>query len=364
MSRKDIFYQHLIAFQGIDGKINDTDCRFLVTENDDSKENEFDLKNIITDKSLKQGDYITIDSIIYMVIDSQKIIDSVYIKGTFREVLKVTLESTLQDVYAIVDKVKGIYNEGQQLVEVHDQYNFIIPKSQCQYTSISTQNNLIVYSGGSYDAISIDDSKEGILIITGRFNSVYNPHTYAIKLSETTKTLVETEIYTIVASITDNGIIVENPNIIYTSSDESIATVNNGLVTAITRGNCIITATLGNASATLSLVVNAKPVEPVIGYTYAFSQSITALKTYMTTTLTTNKLVDGVADSTLKINYIFDSVGQNLINQGKVVIAVASDSSIKIKNASVSEVTTIHLTVTDRANTNIIVDTDIVLTGM
>lgn len=96
MSRKDIFYQHLIAFQGIDGKINDNDCRFLVTENDDSKENEFDLKNIITDKSLKKGDYITIDSIIYMVIDTQKVIDSSYIKGTIREALKITLESTLQ----------------------------------------------------------------------------------------------------------------------------------------------------------------------------------------------------------------------------------------------------------------------------
>lgn len=356
MSRKDIFYQHLIAFQGIEGKINDTDCRFLVTENDDSKENEFDLKNIITDKSLKQGDYITIDSIIYMVIDSQKIIDSVYIKGTFREVLKVTLESTLQDVYAIVDKVKGIYNEGQQLVEVHDQYNFIIPKSQCQYTSISTQNNLIVYSGGSYDAISIDDSKEGILIITGRFNSVHNPHNYAIKLSETTKTLVETEIYTIVASTTDNGIIVENPNIIYTSSDESIATVNNGVVTAVTRGNCIITATLGNASATLSLVVNAKPVEPVISYTYTFSQSIIALKTYMTTTLTTAKSIGGVADTSLYIDYSFDANAQALINSGKIVVTRKSDSSISIKNASVSTVTNIYLTVVDHASGNKILD--------
>lgn len=364
ISRKDIMYQHMMAFKGVYGKINDIDCRFLLAEEEDNDQNYYDLKCIITDQPIIQGDYITVDDQLFMIMDTKKVNESTYTKGVFRKVLKISLQSNLKDVYAVVDKVKGVYAQGQEITEVHDEYRFIVPKNSCNYTSISVQNNLIVYSGGSYDAISIDDSKEGILIITGRFNSVYNPHTYAIKLSETTKALVETEIYTIVVSTTDNGIIVENPNIIYTSSDESIATVNNGLVTAITRGNCIITATLGNASATLSLVVNAKPVEPVIGYTYAFSQSITALKTYMTTTLTTNKLVDGVVDSTLKINYIFDSVGQNLINQGKVVIAVASDSSIKIKNASVSAVTTIHLTVTDRANTNIIVDTDIILTGM
>lgn len=195
MSRKDIFYQHLIAFQGIDGKINDNDCRFLVTENDDSKENEFDLKNIITDKSLKKGDYITIDSIIYMVIDTQKVIDSSYIKGTIREALKITLESTLQDIHAVVDKVKGVYTQGQQLVEVHDQYNFIIPKSSCSYTSATPQNNLIIYSGGSYDAISIDDSKEGILIITGRFNSICVPHIYTITLNSSGESLVETDTF-------------------------------------------------------------------------------------------------------------------------------------------------------------------------
>jgi hypothetical protein len=35
ISRKDIMYQHMIAFQGIDGKINDADYRFLLTEEED-----------------------------------------------------------------------------------------------------------------------------------------------------------------------------------------------------------------------------------------------------------------------------------------------------------------------------------------
>lgn len=365
MSRKDVLYQHMIAFRGVDGKINDIDCRFLLAEEEDKDQNYYDLKCIITDQPIIQGDYITIDGQLFMIMDTKKVNESMYTKGVFRKVLKITLQSNLKDVYAVVDKVTGVFSQGAEITEVHDEYSFVIPKSVTNMTSATPSNNAIIYAGASYDAISIDDSKEGLLIITGRFNSVYNPHTYAIKLSETTKTLVETEIYTIVASATDNGIIVENPNVIYTSSDESIATVNNGLVTAITKGNCIITATLGNASATLSLVVNAKPVEPVISYTYTFSQSITALKTYMTTTLTTAKSVGGVGDTSLYIDYSFDANAQALINSGKIVVTRKSNSSISIKNVSVNTVINIYLTVIDSVDSAKIIDNlAITLTGM
>lgn len=365
-TRKDIMYQHMIAFSGTDGLINDTSCKFLITEDDDSKENHIDLKNIITDQALKQGDYITIDGSIYMVFDTKKVNGSSYTLGTFREVLKITLESNLKDVYAIVDKVKGVYVQGQLITEVHDEYTFVIPKSTCNYTSLNIGTNLIVYAGGSYDAISIDDSKDGILTITGRFNEVYNPHVYTIALSETTKTLVETENYTIVPICTDNGGVISNPQVIYVSNDTSIATVSSlGVVSAVKAGSATITITYQNISATLALTVNAKPVTPVISYTYAFSQPITALKQYVTTTLTTGKTVNAVADSTLKIAYVFDSTGQTLISSNKVVVTVKSDSSISIKNVLVTTSTVIHLTVTDSVTGTKILDNQaITLTGM
>lgn len=301
-----------------------------------------------------------------MVIDTQKVIDSSYIKGTIREALKITLESTLQDIHAVVDKVKGVYTQGQQLVEVHDQYNFIIPKSSCSYTSATPQNNLIIYSGGSYDAISIDDSKEGILIITGRFNSICVPHIYTITLNSSGESLVETDTFQIVASCTDNSVVVENPTIIYTSSDEAIATVNSaGLVTCFSAGSVTISCNYKNVSVDLAITVEEKTVETVISYNYAFSQSITQLKTYMTTTLTTFKYLDGVVAPTLHIDYSFDANTQALINSGKIVVTRKSDSSISIKNASVSTVTNIYLTVIDtETGTKILDNKAIVLAGM
>lgn len=366
ITRKDITYQHLIAFSGIDGKINDAECRFLITEEEDYKENKYDLKNVITDQPIKQGDYVTIDNTVFMIVDTKKVIGSMYTAGTFREVLKITIQSSLKDVYAVVDKVKGVYTQGTEITEVHDEYTFIIPKSVTNMTSATPSNNTIIYAGGSYNAISIDDSKEGILTVTGRFDSVYVPHIYTITLNSNNKTLVETDTYQIVASCSDNGETVTSPIVIYTSSNEAIATVDTtGVVNCIGVGSAAITCTYNNVSVDLTIVVEEKPVEPVISYTYAFSQSITQLKTYMTTTLTTSKIVGGVADSTLYIDYLFDTNTQALISSGKVVVTRKSDSSISIKNSSVSTLTNIYLTVSDQANSTKILDAlKITLTGI
>ncbi|NRU83729.1 hypothetical protein DFH44_003769 [Clostridium beijerinckii] len=120
-----------------------------------------------------------------------------------------------------------------------------------------------------------------------------------------------------------------------------------------------------NVSVDLAITVEEKTVETVISYNYAFSQSITQLKTYMTTTLTTFKYLDGVVAPTLHIDYSFDANTQALINSGKIVVTRKSDSSISIKNASVSTVTNIYLTVIDtETGTKILDNKAIVLAGM
>ncbi|OOP74153.1 Ig-like domain-containing protein [Clostridium beijerinckii] len=352
----DIMYKQLVRLRGAIGKINDLECRFLITEETDNDENKYDLKSIITDQSLKQGDYVTFNNILYMVFDVQKPTDSIYTKGTMREVLKITFETSQNDVYAVVDKVKGVYADGQEITEVHDEYRFIVPKNSCNYTSISVQNNLIVYSGGSYDAISIDDSKEGILIITGRFNSVYNPHTYAIKLSETTKTLVETENYTIVVDTTDNGTKVSNPQLKFVSNDTSVATVdsNKGIVSAVKSGSCTITCTYNNVSEKLALIVVAKPVTPVISYTENWSQT-TTIKQYVTSTYTVTRNTDGIIETPL-IDYTFDSDGESLISNKKIVVAPKADNSFSVKNSTITNTTTCYVTIKDSLSGHVIVN--------
>lgn len=248
----------------------------------------------------------------------------------------------------------------------------------CKDNDITVDSPTITWSSSDPNIVSIDSNglvtsvALGSATITATFNGVSKtlslniverPHVYTINLAETSKTLNVGDVYNIVATCKDNGNVVSSPVLSFTSSDSSIATVDSsGKVTTIASGSCTITATYNSISASVNLTVNAKVVPT---YTYAFSQSITALKTYMTTTLTTSKSIGGVADPTLYIDYSFDSATNTLISSGKIVVTRKSDSSISIKNASISSVTNIYLTVTDHANGTKILDAQkITLTGM
>lgn len=361
LTRKDITYQHLINFQGIDGKINDISCKFLVTEENDNDENNYDLKYIITDQNIKKGDYIEIDTSLFMIIDTKEIINSSYTKGVFREVLKITFEKSLKDVYAVVDKISGVYAQGQQLVEVHDEYSFIIPKDSCNYTSLSTADNLIIYAGGSYDAISIDDSKEGILKITGRFNSVYNPHIYNVTLNSNSESLQETAVYQLSAIATDNGATVTTPTLTWSSSDPTIASVDNtGKITALLAGNCIVSCSYMGIIASCTVTVTAKPVTPVISYAGTWSNT-TTLKLMSSSTYTATQTTNGV-DTSANINmvYSFDTLGASLLSQGKITITKKTNASYTIKNANVSTVTSIYVTFTDSTTGTKILDNQLI----
>lgn len=350
----DSCYKKAIEQYGIIATIDENQTKVLIREISDNSTYGIDYKKIISSSLLQQGDYVVINGVQFLIIDTEEqMSQSIYNVGVFRKTLSVLLGTTYKPVQAIADKYRGQYVDGQYINEVHDQYTFIIPKLG---NSVSIGGSL-VYDLGIYDILSIDSSRDGLYYITGKYNTVYVPHTYTITLNSNSQTLVETDTYQIVATCYDNDTVVSNPTIIYTSSDPNIVSVDaTGVVSCLAVGSATITCTYNNVSADLTIVVEAKPVEPVISYTYAFSQSITALRTYMTTTLTTSKLVDGVADSTLYINYSFDSNAQSLISAGKIVITRKSDSSISIKNASITTTTNIYLTVTDNANGTKILD--------
>lgn len=345
----DSCYKKAIEICGVKATIDNTDTKILIREANDSYG--VDYKKIISSQDIKQGDYVFIDGVQYLICDIEdKMSQSIYHVGTFRKCLPIILESNSKEVYAIVDKLKGVYVQGQQITEVHDQYNFIVPKSSCKYTSISTANNMIAYAGGSYDAISIDDSKEGILTITGRFNTTYNPHVYTITLNSNSQTIVETDIFQIVASCTDNGTTVASPVIVYSSSNIDVATVNSsGVITGVSVGSATIVATYNNVIATIAMTINAKSIIPVIAYTASWSNT-TTLKTYSSSTMTPTKTLNGVDDSAnMNVTYLFDATGTSLLSSGKITIVKKTGTlnSWTIKNVSVSTATDIHVTFID-----------------
>lgn len=363
LTRKDITYNHLINFRGNDGKINNKDCRFLITENDDNEENHLDYKNIITNELLKQGDYISLDNSNYMVIDKTNVLESSYSIGVLRKTLSIQLGTTLKKVEAIVDKNRTVLNDTGEIVDVHDQYTFIVPSIDGNGKSNNVALSQIIYDGGLYNIISIDTSREGLIIYIGKFSAEYNPHLYSISLSETTTTIVEGGTYQISGiTCTDNGEIVKNPQLTYLSSDENIANVSDsGLVTGVGVGDAEITVSYNRVSEKLSLLVNARPVEPVISYSYTLSNGV-SLRLAEATTITCVKTISGVEDTSFtgsSLAYNFDSIGQSALSAGKITVTkgtIVPTIQVRNKQTSSDTLKTIHVTITDSATGIIIVD--------
>ncbi|MBQ7996586.1 MAG: Ig domain-containing protein [Paludibacteraceae bacterium] len=78
-----------------------------------------------------------------------------------------------------------------------------------------------------------------------------------ISLDKTSLTLTEGETATLTATLTPEG---ATTAVTWTSSDEKVATVSNGKVTAEGAGTATITATAGTFSATCDVTINAAPV--------------------------------------------------------------------------------------------------------
>ncbi|NMF04345.1 Ig-like domain-containing protein [Clostridium beijerinckii] len=355
----DSVYKKAIELEGIIANVGNTETKVLIREANNSTYG-IDYKKIISSTSINQGNYVEINGVEFLIVDTEEqFSQTVYNIGIFRKTLPILLGDNYKEVQAIVDRDKITLVDGTYLQEVHDQYTFIIPKSG---NSVSI-NNTLVYDLGIYTVISVDSSREGLLYVTGKYNTVYVPHTYTISLSESTKTLVQGETYQIVATCSDNGTVVENPTIIYASSDPNIVSVDaTGLVNCLSVGGATITCTYNNVSAILQLVVEEKPVETVISYVENWSQT-TTIKQYVTSTYTVYYFdSDGVTKIYPPVDYIFDSAGQSL--GSKIVVTRKTDNSFSVKNATVTTVTTCNVSITDRNTGKVISTTLLTFKGM
>lgn len=83
-----------------------------------------------------------------------------------------------------------------------------------------------------------------------------------ISLSASTASVEAGKAVTLTATVTPND---TTDSIVWSSSNNSLATVENGVVTAISSGSVTITATCGNYSATCAITVFAYYTEAILG---------------------------------------------------------------------------------------------------
>lgn len=114
--------------------------------------------------------------------------------------------------------------------------------------------------------------------------------------------------------------------IVWTSSDDTIATVNNGVVTAVDNGNVIITATCGDFSATCSVSISGietpvVPDEPEVDETILYS--LPAVTTFDGTNYIDTGVAPLATDTPFTIFLDWTHTGESEFVGSKYVIAHA-----------------------------------------
>ena len=165
---------------------------------------------------------------------------------------------TINGIPFVVDT--ATYGESQGTIFTQVDGDVIIYTGYNTITSKIKVNDHINAFGNSYQ-VSNRFVKENILYVHIKQTTAV-PDNYEITYNGITSfDINDSTTYQLSYTVTNNGSVVENPTITYSSSDETVATVDsNGLMTMLKEGSVNITATAYDASVTTAMTIaNSSP---------------------------------------------------------------------------------------------------------
>ena len=155
-----------------------------------------------------------------------------------------------------------------------------------------------------------------------------------ITLDKTTAELTEGETTTLVATVTpDNA---TDKTVTWTTSDETVATVKDGIVTTLKAGEVTITAKVGDKTATCTIAVKAKVIA-VTGIT--LDKTTAELTEGETITLVATVTPDNAADKT--VTWTTSDASVATVTNGEVSAVKAGTATITAKAGDKSATCTI-----------------------
>lgn len=148
-------------------------------------------------------------------------------------------------------------------------------------------NDYIIAFGNAYQ-VSNKFVKENIIYIHIKQTTTMPDNFKIVYNGVTSFDINDGTTYQLSYTVTNNGSVVENPTIHYSSSDETIATVDsNGLMTMLKEGTVDITARYSDASVTTTMTI-ADTSTPSLDYTmkiYASNNTMTIGGSYKSLTV-------------------------------------------------------------------------------
>lgn len=202
-------------------------------------------------------------------------------------------------------------------------------------------NTAFVILGGTYQ-IANKYIKSGLthLYVERTTATPVKEPVYELTLTTSNNQYQVGAITTFTANVTADGVLVDNPTLIWTSTNDTVATVTNGVPTFFAIGSTTITVSYpdANKSASIDLTVVAAPVVNTMTLVCSNSANEVAINSYRTFTATL-KDAGGVGvpftpvwtynwNGMAASKFTITTVTSTVVGTNKIKIAIADDISL------------------------------------
>lgn len=336
-------YLYLLSMAGDDIYINNGTMPKKALINNLPVNRQADIRTISTTSEIKRGDLINWFNENWIIISEIGQKRYTYYKGIIQKCnynIKFNFQGTIKQFPAIVDsrvfdietnqyfsvpagKIVVTMQSNVDSENINIGQRFIKMKTAWKVTGIDRTNNGLIILHCDLDSITSSDDLANEIANAGDY-------IYTIEItSGDSASIQEGNTLQLTTVVKLNGEVVTDKTISFSCDNPSIASVDeNGLVTAISAGECIITASLAenpNIYDTITITVTALP-EHNYAVTISGSTSIVKTKTATyTATFTDNGLPiseqsefwltadDGVSETTLAIIQSQDPVANTCV---------------------------------------------------
>lgn len=253
-------YKKALQYNGIACKINDKDSKGLFRDGlNNNIETGINYNLFISDTKINVGDHVSIGSDKYLVvnkIDDENIIN-IY-RGNIAKTRPILVyeenSASKLSVNAICSSFNSIQIDTNLVNIADDRITFVVSD-----TVPVKVGNIIDFANEQYEVISLDKTIEGLIKARTKYKGISK--TYTLTIEPKSAEIEVNKDISINATVKENGVVISNPIIQYTSNDDSIATVSaNGMVTAKSKGVATITVSAYGLTELFSIAV----VEPVV----------------------------------------------------------------------------------------------------
>ena len=284
---------------------------------------------------------------------------------SFDETTGMMVDSPRQNKYfAITYRTKGTDGGYRYVARLKGQFNIPEETYQTENDGTDTNNTQITFTGiyteyefnkGVYDGTKwskagakgiIVDARYGLADISTFFDSIQTPDSIqvapisvtGVTVSPTSGSIAVSETLTLTATVAPED--ATNKAVTWSSSDDTIATVENGVVTGVAAGNATITVTTvdGGFTATCEITVTT----PVTGVTV--SPTTDSIAVNETLTLTATVAPEDATNKAVTWSSSDDSIAT--VVDGVVTGVAAGDATINVTTVDGGFTATCEITVT------------------